>query len=65
MAARAFLFDLDGTLWRGHEWYTSVLTEVIGVDEAKTMERLAAGENLFRLAGKAGLSRSQVNNHRL
>ena len=60
MAARAFLFDLDGTLWRGHEWYASVLSEVIGVDEAKTMERLAAGENLFRLAGKAGLSRSQL-----
>ena len=60
MAARTFLFDLDGTLWRGHEWYASVLTEVIGVDEAKTLERLATGENLFRLAGEAGLSRPQL-----
>ena len=60
MAARAFLFDLDGTLWRGHEWYASVLNGVLGVDEATTMERLAAGENLFRLASEAGLSRSQL-----
>ena len=60
MAPRAFLFDLDGTLWRGHEWYASVLTEVIGVEAAKTMERLATGENLFRLAAEAGLSRSQL-----
>lgn len=60
MAARTFLFDLDGTLWRGHEWYASVLTEVIGVDEAKTLERLATGENLFRLAGEDGLSRPQL-----
>ena len=60
MATRAFLFDLDGTIWRGHEWYASVLSEVIGVDEATTMEQLAAGKNLFQLANEAGLSRSRL-----
>ena len=60
MAARAFLFDLDGTLWRGHEWYASVLSEEIGVDEATTMEQLAAGKNLFQLANEAGLSSSRL-----
>lgn len=60
MAARVFLFDLDGTLWRGHEWYASVLAEVSGADEAATMERLASGENLFRLADESGLSRSRL-----
>ena len=60
MATRAFLFDLDGTIWRGHEWYASVLNEVTGLDEATTMERLAAGKNLFQLANEAGLSRSRL-----
>ena len=60
MATRAFLFDLDGTLWHGHEWYASVLNEAIGVDEDTTIERLAGGENLFRLASEAGLSRSRL-----
>ena len=60
MAARAFLFDLDGTLWRGHEWYAFVLTEVAGVDKVKTLNRLAKGENLFQLAREAGLSRSKL-----
>lgn len=60
MAARAFLFDLDGTLWRGHEWYAAVLHELIGADEATTMDRLAAGENVFRIAREVGVSRSQL-----
>lgn len=58
MATRAFLFDLDGTIWRGHEWYAFVLNEAIGLDVATTMGRLAAGQNLFRLATEAGLSRT-------
>ena len=47
MATRVILFDLDGTLWRGYEWYASVLSEVIGLDEATTMEQFYAGKNVF------------------
>ena len=60
MAARAFLFDLDGTLWRGHEWYAFVLNEVAGVDKTTTLKRLAEGNNLFHLAREAGLSGSKL-----
>ena len=54
------IFDLDGTLWRGYEWYASVLNEAIGLDRATTMEQLHSGGNLFRLANDAGLSRSRL-----
>lgn len=60
MAARAFLFDLDGTIWRGHEWYAFVLSELAGIDKVNTMNRLAEGENIFQLAREAGLSRSKL-----
>lgn len=56
------LFDLDGTLWRGHEWYALVLYEVCGVDRAATRGRLAAGANVFQLAEEAGLSRLRTIN---
>ena len=60
MATRALLFDLDGTIWRGHEWYAAVLREVIGTDESTTLERLAMGASVFRLAKEAGLSKSRL-----
>ena len=60
MATRVILFDLDGTLWRGYEWYASVLNEVIGLDEATTMEQFHAGKNVFRLAKAARISRSRL-----
>ena len=60
MATRALLFDLDGTIWRGHEWYASILREVSGIEEAGTMERLAAGDNVLQLAKEVGLSRGRL-----
>ena len=60
MAARALLFDLDGTIWRGHEWYAFILREVGGIDETVTIRRLAAGENVFYLARRAGVSRQRL-----
>jgi len=60
MADRAFIFDLDGTLWRSHEWYATVLGEVGGVEAADVLDRLAAGENLFRLAEAAGVSSARL-----
>ena len=60
MAKRALLFDLDGTIWRGHEWYASILREAFGIDATTTTRRLAAGANLFGLAKEAGLSRPRL-----
>lgn len=59
MAQRALIFDLDGTLWRGHEWYASVLAEVTFLDKAVAMEGLATGKNVFQLAKNAGLSKER------
>ena len=60
MAGRALILDLDGTIWRGHEWYASVLSDAFGIDPAATAERLADGANLFGLAKEAGLSRERL-----
>lgn len=57
MATRALLFDLDGTVWRGHEWYASILKEISGTENAVTVGRLAAGDNVVQLAKDVGLSR--------
>lgn len=60
MANRAFLFDLDGTLWRGHEWYASVLADVAGLRRASILEGLASGGNIFRLSEQAGISKNRL-----
>lgn len=60
MANRAFLLDLDGTLWRGHEWYASVLADLTGLGRTSIMASLAAGGNIFRLSEQAGLSRNRL-----
>lgn len=59
MANRAFLLDLDGTLWRGHEWYASVLADLTCLGRTSIMTSLAAGGNIFRLSEQAGLSRNR------
>lgn len=60
MANRAFLFDLDGTVWRGHEWYASVLAEVTSLSRTSIMASLATGGNIFRLSKEAGLSKERL-----
>lgn len=59
MANRAFLLDLDGTLWRGHEWYASVLADLTSLGRTSVLASLAAGGNIFRLSEQAGLSRNR------
>lgn len=60
MANRAFLFDLDGTVWRGHQWYASVLAEVTCLSRASIMASLATGGNIIRLSKEAGLSKERL-----
>lgn len=60
MADRAFLFDLDGTVWRGHEWYASVLAEVTCLSRTSIMASLATGGNIFQLSKEAGLSKERL-----
>lgn len=60
MASRAFLFDLDGTLWRGHEWYASVLADLTDLRRASILEGLASGGNIFRLSEQAGISKDRL-----
>ena len=60
MANRAFLFDLDGTVWRGHEWYASVLAEVTCLSRTSIMASLATGGNIFQLSKEAGLSKERL-----
>lgn len=59
MAARALIFDLDGTLWRGHEWYATVLAGLSGDEPARLADRLASGENAFGVASSLGVSRAR------
>lgn len=60
MANRAFLFDLDGTLWRGHEWYGAVLADLTCLRTTSIMASLDAGGNIFRLSEQAGLSTNRL-----
>jgi HAD superfamily hydrolase (TIGR01549 family) len=56
MAARALLFDLDGTLWDSFPWYASLLHEANGWERADVISRLSAGRSIVSLIRLAGLS---------
>ncbi|MFH1465625.1 MAG: HAD hydrolase-like protein [Pseudomonadota bacterium] len=57
---RSLIFDLDGTLWRGPDWYAEVLAD-LGVGAAnKLRSRLADGANVIALARQAGIRRSHL-----
>lgn len=58
MAARALLFDLDGTVWDSFPWYAAVMKECVGV--ADTEARLRAGESLITFARARGVSRDRL-----
>lgn len=60
MAPRAFLFDLDGTLWRGHEWYATALSELAACDRNVALSQLAGGASVFNLADVYAVSRARI-----
>lgn len=57
MAARALLFDLDGTVWDSFPWYAAVIAEKGGVIDVEA--RLRAGTSILPVASECGLSRAR------
>lgn len=58
MAARAFLFDLDGTLWDSLQWYASLLSREGAIDNEKAIATLSAGTPVARLLQDSGITRT-------
>lgn len=55
MAARALIFDLDGTLWDSYPLYAAVVEARGGQDSIKTIEALRNGGNAARLLRDVGV----------
>lgn len=59
MAARALLFDLDGTIWDSLPWYARLLHDTCGVDSEESVDKLRLGISVVSVARAAGLSKSR------
>lgn len=60
MAKAALIVDLDGTLWDSFPLYSSVLKEHWGLPKASTLEQLAGGQSVLRIAQNAGITRNRL-----
>lgn len=56
MVARAFLFDLDGTLWDSLPWYALVLSEQGTMDIDQALAALTNGKPAATLLRSAGIT---------
>lgn len=56
MAARAFLFDLDGTLWDSFPWYASVISREGLMKYDQALIALTSGTPVARLLRSSGIN---------
>jgi HAD superfamily hydrolase (TIGR01549 family) len=59
VAARALLFDVDGTLWDSFPWYAEVLAGLSGLDNEAVLEQLRAGSSIVTLVKRCGVTDGQ------
>src|SRR5437879_3674202 len=59
MAARALVFDLDGTVWDSHPWLARVIGKGDRAAERVALESLRGGIPAARLLKAAGVPRSR------
>jgi phosphoglycolate phosphatase len=57
MAARALIFDVDGTLWDSIGRYARVLADLSGADQEAVLQKLRDGASAITLAQQLGVSR--------
>lgn len=62
MAAKVFLFDLDGTLWHSQPWYARQLADLSNHHYRELLDCLAAGENVVKLSKRLGIHSSFKHN---
>jgi HAD superfamily hydrolase (TIGR01509 family) len=56
MAARALLFDVDGTLWDSYPWYADLLAGLSGQAREAFVKELFAGTSVVTLAKRCGVT---------
>jgi HAD superfamily hydrolase (TIGR01509 family) len=61
MAARAFIFDLDGVLWDSYPCYATALRDGSGARRESIVKRLLKGENIVGLLREYGLSKARFS----
>ena len=60
MAATAFVFDLDGTIWDSYPCYSAALGSALDCGSETFVERLRSGESVVTLGSGAGVSNSKL-----
>jgi phosphoglycolate phosphatase len=58
VAARAFLFDLDGTLWDSHPWFARLIAEAGGPPETEALAALRTLRPAATMLTDAGVSQA-------
>jgi phosphoglycolate phosphatase len=60
MAARALLFDLDGTVWDSFPWYARALAGASAASYAQVLDELRRGASIVRLLARHGVRETEL-----